>query len=388
MPSDGNYYSTPEKTKTSASGASSPETYTPKHDPKLERRVISAARELTESLLSPPNVWEDVNRFFSMCASSTQLNSKKLKKVKKMLRNDPSLAKARASNMGNLVPNGFTPLHAAASSGNADVAKILIDFKVEEEGGGGGGGETYPGDGDDATTKKYHYPVELDETDVLGRTALHVASEQGHVGMVRLLKQKMTERNGLEPLGENAPIDLTGRTPLGWAATSRATRARSNMKTLRTELFSPGDKSVYGETTPASVRTGGGRGCTLARTAASSSMDLRFGYSDMPGHRVTMEDAICYRYPLIPPNKSGEIVGFFGVFDGHGDGGVSSNFISDHLVTCVTSSLEWETSDGNVNPLAGSLSQACVVAYSDLMEKLGSGNSIQHGGSIGIVLFL
>lgn len=364
-------YSTPDKGITSAHALSSTGNNNPKNESKVERQVLSAAKGLTESLLSPQNVWDDVNRFFTYCASTTELNEKKLKKVTKMLRKDPSLAMARASNMGNLVQNGFTPLHAAASAGNVEVAKILIDFTDEKKVG-------------DADTT-YH-PVELDATDVVGRTALHVASEQGQMTMIRLLKDKMTERCGLEPIGENAPADLTGRTPLGWAVTSTAAKAKSNMGALRSELFSPGDKSIYGEKTPASVRTGGRKFGPGQRSALS--VDLQFGFSDMPGHRVTMEDAICHRYPLIPPNRPNESVGFFGVFDGHGDGGISSNFIAENLINYITSSLEWETYDGKIEPIAQSMSQACIIADNDLKEKLEGGNSIQHGGSTGVMAII
>ncbi len=360
-------YSTPEKSVTNTHNGNSSGKL--KSDHILEARALSAAKGLAEGMLSPPNIWEDVNKFFTLCASFGQLNEKKLKRVKKMLRKDPSLATARASNMGNLVPNGFTPLHAASFAGNKEVAEILINFEIEEK------------DGQKVT--KYH-PVDLYETDVLGRTALHVASEQGQIDLVRLLVEKMTERNGLAPLGENAPIDLSGRTPLGWAATSRATKAKSNINTLRNELFSPGDKSIYGQSTPASVRTGG----IKIGERRVLSMDLRFAYSDMPGHRVTMEDAICHCFPLVPPSRPKVLVGFFGVFDGHGDGGVSSKFISKNLIRHITSSLEWETFDGNIEPIAQAMHQACIIADNDLKEILASKNSIQHGGSTGVMAFV
>ena len=69
--------------------------------------------------------------------------------------------------------------------GNLDVAKILIDFKVEEE-----------GDGDDVMTKKYRHPMQLDETDVLLQMMPHVTPEQGHVDMVWLQKQKLPKGTG------------------------------------------------------------------------------------------------------------------------------------------------------------------------------------------------
>ena len=58
------------------------------------------------------------------------------------------------------------------------------------------------------------------------RTALHLAATNGHLEACRLLKHEMTRRaeggreggreGGQAPVGEAAPVDLAGRTPLGW----------------------------------------------------------------------------------------------------------------------------------------------------------------------------
>ena len=348
-----------------------------KVEPKVERLVLNAAKDLTQSMLSPPNVWEDNKNFMSYCASTTQLNEKKLKKVKKMLKKDPSLAYARASNMGNLVPDGFTPLHAAAFFGNYEVATILIEFSVDEN----EDASSESGHGEDAiSTVNVMHPVDLDARDVQGRTALHIASVQGHVNVVQLLMQKMKERNGVQPFGENAPTDLTGRTPLGWAATSRAIKARKNIIELRNELFSPGDKSVYGEKTPSFMRTGNCHG----KRNNQRPMDLTFGFADMPGHRIEMEDAICYAYPLLSPNKS-DSIGFFGVYDGHGDGGISSVFVAENIIPYFTSSKEWLNYSGDLSSLEPALIQACGTADIKLKPVLSKGNSVLHGGSTGVM---
>ena len=391
-------YNTPSKANTdSRPSFLSPSSKTMTVSPAVERLVLSAAKDLTTSMLSPPNVWEDNKNFFSYCASSTKLSDKKLKKVKKMLRKDPSLVNARASNMGNLVQNGYTPLHAACSVGNYDVALILIDFTISEENQAGAVTDVDAGtEGLDLDTEndenkenpKLIHPVDLDARDVQGRTALHIASVHGHIPIVQLLKEKMMERSGVEPIGGNAPTDLTGRTPLGWAATSRETKARKNIDKLREELFSPGDKSVYGERTPAFMRSGcHGRYSQshgIEANASAKPMDLSFGFADMPGHRIEMEDAICKAYPLIPPTKS-DIIGFFGVFDGHGDGGVSSEFVAENIVPYFTSSEEYKTYNGDVNALGTSLTKACNTADEKLKIHLSKGNSVRHGGSTGVM---
>ncbi len=371
--------------------------------PKVEKLVISAAKDLTQSMLSPANVWEDHKNFFSYCASSTALNEKKLKKVKKMLKKDPALLTARASNMGNLVQNGFTPLHAAASVGNYEVAKILIEFEVETTNDDGdiGSQNTEEGEGEGENTnaensktpppKEMYHPIDLDARDVQGRTALHIASVQGQVQIVQLLKEKMKERQGVEPLGEHAPTDLTGRTPLGWAATSRETKARKNISLLKNELFSPGDKSVYGTRTPAFMRTGGTSCRTKDRVSRQvKPMDLQYGFADMPGHRIEMEDAICHACPILPPDgsKVGECA-FFGVFDGHGDGGISSKFVAENIITYSTKSEQWksyESGEGSsIDALSNALTTACKSLDVDLQTKLAKGNSVRHGGSTGVM---
>ena len=375
LQSGNNTFSTPRKNVGLNQKPSflSPSSSRLKVEPKVERLVLDAAKDLTQSMLSPPNVWKDSKIFIDYCASTTQLNEKKLKKVRKMLSKDPSLANARASNMGNAAPNGFTPLHAAASVGNYAVALILIDFALEEK-------EESPGHEWEETNIKVVYPVDLDARDVQGRTALHIASLQGHVEVVQLLKKKMKERFGVEPWGENAPTDLTGRTPLGWAATSRAPKARANITAIRNELFSPGDRSVYGENTPAFERTGS---CTGTRIH-QRPMDLTFGSSDMPGHRIDMEDAICSAYPLLTRDKS-NLFGFFGVFDGHGDGGIASEFVAENIIPYFTSTNEWVDYGGDISGLETALIQACSVADIELKKKLSKGNSVRHGGSTGVM---
>ena len=365
---------------------------TPSSNDNIEKLVLSAAKDLATCVASPIAIWEDHKKLFNFCASTTSLSEKQLKRVKKMFKKDPSLAMVRASKMGNLVPDGFTPLHAAAYVGNYDVAVILIDLCVDNDEGDKDKNNNTDLDNhindDDMNTKecKKEYIVSLDARDVQGRTPLHIASEQGHVNLVKLLKTKMSERdpNGIEPIGENAPVDLTGRTPLGWAATSREAMACKNINELRTELFSPGDKSVFGKKTPAKDRTGGGK-----RLNNSDGMDICYGFAEMPGHRIEMEDAICHEFPLSLNNvsqadNSSIEVGFFGVFDGHGDGGVASRYIADHIVQCLTSTQEWSEYDGNADVLAKALSKACCDIDVDLKAMV-DGSNIKNGGSTGIM---
>jgi len=329
---------------------------------EVEKQVLSAAKALTLSMTSPPLKWEGDKQFFSYCASSNQLNEKKLKKVRKLLKKDYQLSNARASKMANLVPDGFTPLHACAYAGNSQVAQLIMEI----------------------------CPESVDARDIQGRTPLHIASEQGHLEIVKLIKQTMTERDPTNqpPVGPCAPTDLAGRTPLGWAATSREKMARKHREELHHELFSPGDVSVYGVQTPASVRSGGA-------FLDSNPLNLKFGFAEMPGMRIDMEDAICHSYPLSLPLRTitDPNVGFFGVFDGHGDGGVASRYVADSIVQCLLTNTEQvnnetttnEQEDMNTtNIISKSLISACKDVDVDLRAIVNDKN-IQDGGSTGVM---
>ena len=49
-------------------------------------------------------------------------------------------------------------------------------------------------------------------------TPLHIAAGEGHNDACDFLRKKMQEQNGVDPMGTDAPIDLNGTTPVGWAA--------------------------------------------------------------------------------------------------------------------------------------------------------------------------
>jgi len=351
----------------------------------VESLVLYAAKDLASCVASPPPVWEEHKKLFNFCASTTALSEKQLRKVSRMLKKDPSLANARASKMG-FITDGFTPLHAAALVGNYEVASILIDFSVEN--GKSKSNINIVEEKDQMNETQKEYVISLNARDVQGRTALHIASEQGHINLVKLLKSKMTERDpyGKVPLGENAPLDLAGRTPLGWAATSREAKACRNIGELRMELFSPGDKSVFGTKTPALDRTGGK---SIHRTTTMpNAMDLIYGFSDMPGHRIEMEDAICHTFPILLENKNGKKpteLGFFGVFDGHGDGGMASAYVADNIVQCLTTTQVWIDCSGDVDDISTALSKACNDIDVDLKAILASGNSVRKGGTTGVM---
>lgn len=240
----------------------------------LNTKVLSAAKETAFSLTSPPNVVETRNKVFRLCASSNPLNDKLLQRLSKLLEKDVTLLHSRAAHLGNLVPDGLTPLMASAFCNQAGAAGIIVNM--------------------DASTK--------DDVDLQGRTALHVAAEMGAMDVVQLLRG---------PEGPDAPLDLLGHTPFGRALTSNVKAAQQAQPQLKQTLFSPGDKSIIGIFSP------------LKERSNASSLQLAYGTADMPGFRVLMEDAISkHSWP-------GHLL--LGVCDGHGDQGKVSDMVATQI---------------------------------------------------------
>jgi len=243
----------------------------------LEKGVLTAAKGTAESMLSPPQKSDSIKKVFRLCASSKPLQEKLLQKLGKMLKQKPELLSARASQMGNLAPDGFTPLMACAYVNRVEAAELIL--KIDEN------------------TRTH--------VDLQGRTALHIASEMGSLDILRLLQTKNT-------LGPEAPVDLLGHTPLGRAVMSNHKAARRSQAQLSQALFSPGDKSIFGKPTP-----------LRQRSEEITALEIPIGYSQMPGFRIRMEDAVTIE------NWEGNAL--VGVCDGHGDNAQISTFISNKV---------------------------------------------------------
>jgi serine/threonine protein phosphatase PrpC len=260
---------------------------------RLEYLVLSAARETTASMVSPPQVREAREKVFRLCGSSKPISDKLQKRLRNLIKKNPTLIHARATDLGQTAPDGYTPLMAAVNANHQVAVQIILDKSPKGA------------------------PLDVG---LQGQTALHIAAEKGHVNLVNLLLPYFQPGGMSSP----PPVDLIGRTPLGRAICSPNPTARKRQRELESSLFSPGDLSVFGEPKPETDRTG-----------KDDALQITFGASDMPGIRVIMEDAVC----TCSFQFSGKSYFLAGVFDGHGDAGKVSQFVADSVPSILQSNM-------------------------------------------------
>lgn len=556
----------------------------------LQYRVLHAAYETALTNSGPTFLWEKKHDLFSLCgappskqsttsttamnANGTKKMSKNVKKLHKLLLADTtqSYMHARTANMSSSLglPDGYNMLHAACHVGNVDIVTYLLEHHVRLVYVNYNTDDDNNNDDDDDDEKGGEKTMlDLNEVDMQGKTALHIASDRGHVDIVLLLREaynKQVEESSALPLstklisneeeenivgglakegedvdedgkhdndnnndtvstnmanlsisatpratsliipktpgssgnhntnskrksitptfsGRHAPVDLSGKTPLGYAATSPVPKTRTNRVELEKILYSHGDRSIFGhggvaERTPPKLRcgptvqyspirltasassstrnqqqrpisslsssiivptttttggylspnpraylspktprsasngttrtpprsTGGGgsrrtNGKTPSKSAISSISNyatpfqsphpiiheeeiyhtgiaveeqqqqqgemttdvdkssvvrrrsdnrrnlLQWGVSEMNGWRIDMEDKILVELLIDNdnPSSSNDIIGLFGVFDGHGDGGHASNYIASNIWTKLHTQKDWMT---------------------------------------------
>lgn len=266
-----------------------------------EERVLQACSDTARAVASPATEWKRVKKVFDDVCSVDDASA--LEALVARVKADETLKLARAHMYGAGVYDGASLLHAAAARGRDTVVSRLLDVGIS--------------------------PSTLD---TLGRTALHVAAEHGHVSTVALLKRAMADETGAEPVGETAPVDLSGRTPLAWA--SNRVNDAAKREALEAALFAEGDAVVL----PTPSRR------PLSRT--HNSWDLGFAVSAAAGWRVDMEDASCAYTPLPPPPYDSATASslarpsLFAVFDGHG-GALCARLAADQIAEAVTNTEAW-----------------------------------------------
>ncbi|CAM9984768.1 unnamed protein product, partial [Discosporangium mesarthrocarpum] len=343
--------------------------------PLSDAMVVGAAKEAAKWLAVDDRTWHQAKKFMDDCMADLskphplilkrknlteeEWRSAKLSAIQEAIKQDPSLATCRHINRSVCPMDGWTPLHAAAARGNMEVVQTLL---------------ATPG-------------VSIWSVDLQGRTALALAAEGGHLDLCILLREQMEAESAESVVGSNAPVDLAGRTPLAWSV-----RSKSRNRKVEDHLYGVGDASVC-PATPAALRSGGGglssggsctsRGATGrgkskvgAYTAGTPAAEwvgggLPCGFSDAPGWRIDMEDAICTHNPVPTSHPQAtdtpppEPTSMFGVFDGHG-GSFSSMFVAKHLVDCLQETEGWKSGERSQQALCPAIADA-FMACDDLL---------------------
>jgi protein phosphatase 2C family protein 2/3 len=262
---------------------------------QVNSHVLKAAKGTADASVTPSLSRKKVDNVIRWCCSATTIQEAVQKKLRKILVSDPEGVQWRSWGLGSLCPDSYTPLMAAAHAGHVVAAEIVWEASG-------------------------HNVELLLDTNLQGKTALHIAAEKGHMDMLLWLREKHAEA-----FGESAPNDLTGRTPLGVAMTSPEPGARKNRSKLMAELFSPVDPSVLGSPKPAQFRA-----------SISDPLRLVCGVADMPGKRILMEDAmVAFTF-----EEEDRAVGLFGVCDGHGDAGKVSQFVAEEVSKAFPAALK------------------------------------------------
>ncbi|KAJ8610091.1 hypothetical protein CTAYLR_007089 [Chrysophaeum taylorii] len=273
---------------------------------RRSERVLAACSETAKAFASPASRSHRVKKVFdALCALKPE--DARLEAVVARVKADETLRNARAFVCGHSAYDGASLLHAVAAKGRDHVVQRLLAPDVGLSASG--------------------------TLDTLGRTALHVAAEHGHVSTCAILKRAMERETGECPVGPAAPPDLSGRTPLAWA--SDRVQDADRREEIEAELFAEGDATVL----PTPLRTTDDR--------RDDDEGRRYAASTTAGWRVDMEDAHCVHSPLPRPSyvEKDDDDDFarpslFAVFDGHG-GALCAELAASRLADKVLETTAW-----------------------------------------------
>jgi hypothetical protein len=324
--------------------------------------VQQAAIETAFSYKDPLDEAENKRVIFKACQEKS--NARLLDDINRLCASDPGLVRCRACEMLNLAADGWTPLHAAARWGNVPAINLLL--------------RGFPVDGsshDEVDLSTQPFPRNAADPwalDLQGRTPLHLAAERGFLQACRVLRTAMqrprrlpsiptvslphagivlidNERivQGCDPVGVDAPVDLTGTTPLGWvgrrgakvmdvengphagamgdeapaSATPGAHRSTITIQAanpLEVEFFSPGDASVLPKT-PSAFRCG-----SVKRKAPTPGTRRSVMFSPSPIKSINGESE---KIPNSAPAHNQSVIdGNRDLLHGSGEGGLGVVF--------------------------------------------------------------
>lgn len=328
-------------TKTLLSSMKTPRRSSPPSNPALEQRVLSANRQTASAKdLATTTAAKPDRSFLKLSASSAAWTDQQKKRFIKNAKKRPGLLRARSFNLGQMCPDGYTPLMATAYNNNLDGLETIMTVASDQK--------QHPG----AVS-----PTELLlETDPHGQSALHICSSRGHVEASAFIKQKMDEH------GLPVPLDLLGKTPLGAALTSPDPKAVSNRGSMKKLLYSDTDLSIVGNACPADERLLFGH----AKVSAFA------GTSEVPGARVTTEDYI------LTDSSLGDVL-LLAVIDGHSDRGCVAKLVAERLIEGMSSRIaENVPTENSVWEAMGTI--VCLEADEAVVD---SGLS---GGAVGVLV--
>lgn len=288
---------------------------------ELSKAVLNAAMETAKAYRCPR---DEFDARYAVVKSCQKLNEVSLRKL---LSYDPSLSMSRITNLGNLAVDGQTPLHVAAGFNNLEAMKILLEL------------------GSDSSCWV---------RDMQGRCPLHVAAERGHAKMSEFLREQMKKEQQRDPVGVDAPMDLTGTTPLGWATFASKGKPKSG---LEVSLFKPGDATILPKS-PILDRAGTSPWKGAADwNLDSSEENIVFAFSEAKGWTPVMEDRV---FVACPVDRMPSWC-LFGVCDGHG-GSFSSEFLAQNIPQLVAKEADlWSQRGGGATAemLQGLLLSVC-----------------------------
>eukprot|EP00924_Labyrinthula_sp_SR-Ha-C_P009827 snap_masked-scaffold_21-processed-gene-0.15-mRNA-1 protein AED:1.00 eAED:1.00 QI:0/-1/0/0/-1/1/1/0/579 len=212
---------------------------------------------------------------------------------------------------------GQTLLHLAASNKSTKILKFLLNFPKELISTNGENEiENFL-----IKVDKFSLGFDIFVTDSFGLTAFHYAARKLCIEIIEILLLAAKKR-GLEVLGEKAPVDLGGLSPIAYCLIQKPSEKRTKIKNMLQKLGDP-------VTTPAQYKSRT-RKRVLRKSGLRSgkkqnnTISVEFGASEKPGGRILMEDRHIIELSILDNTH------LFAVFDGHGGEGVA-NYLHDNL---------------------------------------------------------
>lgn len=314
---------------------------------QVDRAVLLTSRKVIDSITSPKPYWEKQSELFRMCNWSSLPKEANVKKMTKILEKNSDWLYTVSTKMDG-IPNGYYPLHVAALRNNLQAAEILIRIAANRAN------------------------ELLEQRTNIGFTALHIAAEEGNLEMIRFLKAQWKEVFGTFPCGWNAPRSIEGMTggmtPMACAYLSLGTK-KDLIRQIENELLQPGDWSIC----PASTTK------KMGDIHTAASLQLSYSSATRAGRRGANEDTITIVCPLL---EAKQVMALFGVFDGHADGQVMSQYVAENIPKCLADTQEWQQPDMNPYEIGEALKHACIQVDQKMREELGPK---MDGGSTGII---